>query len=436
MGGWTSRSPRWWPRRTRSPRPGPAPPRPRPWPISSRAVTRPRSASWCRTCPGCCRNGGWGSASARSARCPTRPQTPASPSPRSMRRSAGWRPPPGPAPPRRAAPSSPRSWAARPPTSSGSWSSSSPATCARAPSTAWCSPRSRRRMPCPTPSSAGPSCSPAPPPRWPAWRRAAAPRRSSRSVWWSGARCGRCWPPPPRPPARRSSAVGGGDLLVDGKLDGIRIQVHRRGDEVAVYTRSLDDITERVPEVVEAVARAARRRPGARRRGHRSARRRAAGALPGHRVAHRQLRRRRRPARAGAAHAVLLRRAPPRRRRPARRDRSGAPRRPRRPSPPQPGRSRGCSPTTRGAARGVLRRRASPPATRASWSRRADARTTPAAAAAAGVKVKPVHTLDLVVLAVEWGSRPAQGLAVATSTSAPVTRRPAGSSCSARRSRA
>jgi DNA ligase-1 len=49
-------------------------------------------------------------------------------------------------------------------------------------------------------------------------------------------------------------AVGGGQLLVDGKLDGIRVQVHRRAGVVTVYTRSLDEITERVPEVVEAVA--------------------------------------------------------------------------------------------------------------------------------------------------------------------------------------
>jgi ATP-dependent DNA ligase I len=39
---------------------------------------------------------------------------------------------------------------------------------------------------------------------------------------------------------------------VEWKLDGARIQVHRSGGEVAVYTRSLDDITARVPEVVEA----------------------------------------------------------------------------------------------------------------------------------------------------------------------------------------
>ena len=40
---------------------------------------------------------------------------------------------------------------------------------------------------------------------------------------------------------------------VDVKLDGIRIQVHRSGDEIAVFTRSLDDITARMPEVVAVV---------------------------------------------------------------------------------------------------------------------------------------------------------------------------------------
>jgi len=37
------------------------------------------------------------------------------------------------------------------------------------------------------------------------------------------------------------------------KIDGIRIQVHRRGGEVRVFTRTLDDITRRVPEITEAV---------------------------------------------------------------------------------------------------------------------------------------------------------------------------------------
>ncbi|WP_369371608.1 ATP-dependent DNA ligase [Promicromonospora sp. Populi] len=43
------------------------------------------------------------------------------------------------------------------------------------------------------------------------------------------------------------------ELCIDVKLDGIRIQVHRSGDEVLVVTRSLDDITDRVPEIVAAV---------------------------------------------------------------------------------------------------------------------------------------------------------------------------------------
>jgi DNA ligase 1 len=46
----------------------------------------------------------------------------------------------------------------------------------------------------------------------------------------------------------------GSPVAVDVKLDGIRIQVHRRGDDVQIATRSLDDITDRLPEVV-AVAR-------------------------------------------------------------------------------------------------------------------------------------------------------------------------------------
>jgi ATP-dependent DNA ligase I len=39
---------------------------------------------------------------------------------------------------------------------------------------------------------------------------------------------------------------------VEWKIDGIRIQVHRSGDEVRVFTRTLDDITARVPEIVAA----------------------------------------------------------------------------------------------------------------------------------------------------------------------------------------
>ncbi|GAA4719817.1 ATP-dependent DNA ligase [Nocardioides conyzicola] len=43
----------------------------------------------------------------------------------------------------------------------------------------------------------------------------------------------------------------GAQVAVDVKLDGIRIQVHRSGSEVIVATRSLEDITARLPEVVE-----------------------------------------------------------------------------------------------------------------------------------------------------------------------------------------
>src|SRR5262245_42234260 len=42
-----------------------------------------------------------------------------------------------------------------------------------------------------------------------------------------------------------------GPASVEWKLDGARIQVHRDGDDVRVFTRNLNDITTRVPEVVE-----------------------------------------------------------------------------------------------------------------------------------------------------------------------------------------
>lgn len=45
----------------------------------------------------------------------------------------------------------------------------------------------------------------------------------------------------------------GEEFAVDAKLDGIRIQVHRSGDQVRIFTRSLDEITERLPGVVAAV---------------------------------------------------------------------------------------------------------------------------------------------------------------------------------------
>jgi DNA ligase-1 len=44
----------------------------------------------------------------------------------------------------------------------------------------------------------------------------------------------------------------GGEAVFEAKLDGARVQIHRSGDDVTVYTRSLDDVTARLPEVVTA----------------------------------------------------------------------------------------------------------------------------------------------------------------------------------------
>ncbi|MFI1003032.1 ATP-dependent DNA ligase [Streptomyces galbus] len=58
-----------------------------------------------------------------------------------------------------------------------------------------------------------------------------------------------------------AEAVGKlGACAVEEKLDGIRVQVHRDGDVVRVYTRTLDDITDRLPEVTRAALGLAGRR--------------------------------------------------------------------------------------------------------------------------------------------------------------------------------
>jgi DNA ligase-1 len=44
-----------------------------------------------------------------------------------------------------------------------------------------------------------------------------------------------------------------GEASLEYKLDGARIQVHKSGDEVKVFSRALNDVTVAVPEVVEAV---------------------------------------------------------------------------------------------------------------------------------------------------------------------------------------
>jgi DNA ligase 1 len=44
-----------------------------------------------------------------------------------------------------------------------------------------------------------------------------------------------------------------GEAVLEYKLDGARIQVHKGGDQVAVYSRRLNDVTAAVPELVDAV---------------------------------------------------------------------------------------------------------------------------------------------------------------------------------------
>ncbi len=64
---------------------------------------------------------------------------------------------------------------------------------------------------------------------------------------------------PVQPMLAKTAATAGeavitiGTAIVEWKLDGARIQVHRGGDRVAVFTRNLRDITEGVPEVVACV---------------------------------------------------------------------------------------------------------------------------------------------------------------------------------------
>jgi len=64
----------------------------------------------------------------------------------------------------------------------------------------------------------------------------------------------------PLQPMLAQTAEGVGDALAqlgkaafEHKLDGARVQVHRDGDEVRIFTRELNDVTARAPEVVEVV---------------------------------------------------------------------------------------------------------------------------------------------------------------------------------------
>lgn len=55
------------------------------------------------------------------------------------------------------------------------------------------------------------------------------------------------------PDVHQALAKLGAWAAVEWKLDGIRVQVHRAGETVQVFTRTLDEVTDRLPEVVEAV---------------------------------------------------------------------------------------------------------------------------------------------------------------------------------------
>jgi len=55
-------------------------------------------------------------------------------------------------------------------------------------------------------------------------------------------------------PTVAEALSAGSPAAIEWKLDGARIQVHRKDDRVAVYTRNLNEVTGAVPEVVEAVS--------------------------------------------------------------------------------------------------------------------------------------------------------------------------------------
>jgi DNA ligase-1 len=55
-------------------------------------------------------------------------------------------------------------------------------------------------------------------------------------------------------PSGAAAAAGPRGAAIEWKLDGVRVQIHRQGPDVRVFTRTLDDVSARVPEVVEAVA--------------------------------------------------------------------------------------------------------------------------------------------------------------------------------------
>ena len=56
-----------------------------------------------------------------------------------------------------------------------------------------------------------------------------------------------------QPAADLDEAMGSlGEAALEVKLDGARVQIHRAGDDVRIYTRRLNDVTDSLPDIVEA----------------------------------------------------------------------------------------------------------------------------------------------------------------------------------------
>ena len=52
---------------------------------------------------------------------------------------------------------------------------------------------------------------------------------------------------------RRGVRDPGRRIALEHKLDGARVQIHRRGDEVKIFSRRLNEITPSLPEIVELI---------------------------------------------------------------------------------------------------------------------------------------------------------------------------------------
>ena len=59
---------------------------------------------------------------------------------------------------------------------------------------------------------------------------------------------------PAATPGEALERLGGGPLAFETKLDGARVQVHKQGGRVAIFTRRLNDVTGSLPELVEGLA--------------------------------------------------------------------------------------------------------------------------------------------------------------------------------------